>query len=96
MFAPTINVFFCFINKQKLLPILATCARRLPRIFVSYSTRTIETTFKMSSDYFMFQINRHLGDTNVKYILAQKRSLKKMKNELLFQVWMKKMCEQLK
>ena len=37
----------------------------------------------MSSDYFMFQINRHLGDTNVKYILAQKRSLKKMKNELL-------------
>ena len=37
----------------------------------------------MCSDYFMFQINRHLGDTNVKYILAQKRSLKKMKNELL-------------
>ena len=37
----------------------------------------------MSSDYFMFQINRHLGDTNVKYILAQKRSLKKMINELL-------------
>ena len=82
----------CFINKQQLLPILATCARGLPRIFATYISCTIETT----SDYFMFQINRHLGDTNVKYILAQKRSLKKMKNELLFQVWMKKMCEQLK
>ena len=56
-------MFFCFINKQKLLPILATCARRLPRIFVSYVSCTIETT----SDYFMFQINRHLDDTNVKY-----------------------------
>ena len=35
----------CFINKQKLLPILTTCARGLPRIFATYISCTIETTW---------------------------------------------------
>ena len=45
---------------------MATCARRLPRIFASYISRTIETTSKMSSDYNQF----HVSDKKIVDILV--------------------------